>query len=73
MCWRQSPLLYDEVGLLRDVHGPLRAKILQHVGAKIRPQLPILQACTRPASVVSRSLRGDESDAAGSCTASGRN
>ncbi len=44
LCWRQSPVLYDELGLLRDVHGPLRAKVLQHVGAQIRPQIPILQA-----------------------------
>jgi hypothetical protein len=44
MCWRQSPGLYDELGLLKDVHGPLRARILRHVGAKIRPLLPILQA-----------------------------
>ena len=44
MCWRQSPVLFDERGFLRDVHGPLRARILRHVGAQIRPQLPILQA-----------------------------
>jgi hypothetical protein len=44
MCWRQSPGLYDELGLLKDMHGPLRARILRHVGAKIRPLLPILQA-----------------------------
>ncbi len=43
LCWRQSPVLYDEVGFLRDVHGPLRAKILRHVGSQIRPLLPILQ------------------------------
>jgi hypothetical protein len=44
LCWRQSPVLFDELGYLRDVHGPLRARILRHVGAQIRPQLPILQA-----------------------------
>ncbi len=44
LCWRQSPVLYDELGLLRDVHGPLRARILRHVGSQIRPLLPILQA-----------------------------
>ncbi len=44
LCWRQSPVLFDELGILRDVHGPLRAIILEHVGAQIRPQLPILQA-----------------------------
>ena len=47
LCWRQSPVLHDELGLLRDVHGPLRARILSHVGAQIRPQLPILQACVQ--------------------------
>ena len=44
LCWRHSPALFDEIGLLRDVHGPLRARILRHVGAQIRPQLPMLQA-----------------------------
>jgi hypothetical protein len=44
LCWRQSPVLFDELGYLRDVHGPLRARILRHVGSQIRPQLPILQA-----------------------------
>ena len=43
LCWRQSPVLYDELGFLRDVHGPLRARILRHVGAKIRPKVPMLQ------------------------------
>jgi hypothetical protein len=46
LSWRQSPVLYDEPGILRDLHGPLRARILRHVGAQIRPQLPILQART---------------------------
>ncbi len=44
LCWRQSPVLYDELGFLRDVHGPLRARILRHVGSQLRPLLPILQA-----------------------------
>ncbi len=44
LCWRQSPVVYDELGFLQDVHGPLRARILRHVGAQIRPQIPILQA-----------------------------
>jgi hypothetical protein len=44
MCWRQSPVMYDELGLLKDVHGPLRARILRHVGSQLRPLLPILQA-----------------------------
>jgi hypothetical protein len=49
LCWRQSPVLFDELGILRDVHGPLRARILEHVGTHLRPLLPILQACTHHA------------------------
>jgi hypothetical protein len=57
LCWRQSPVLFDELGLLRDVHGPLRAKILRYVGAQIRPQLPILQATVPSNAAQSRSAQ----------------
>ncbi len=41
--WRRSPVLFDELRILGDVHGPLRAKLLRQIGARLRAELPILQ------------------------------
>ncbi len=43
LCWRKSPVPFDELRILGDVHRPLRAQILRHVGALMRPELAILQ------------------------------
>ena len=43
LCWRTASVTYDELGILRDLHGPLRARVLRHVGAMVRHELPILQ------------------------------
>ncbi len=43
LCWRKSPVPFDELRILGDVHRPLRAQILSHVGASMRAELPILQ------------------------------
>ncbi len=50
MCWRKSPVNFDELSILREIHGPLRARILRHVGALVRAELPILQV-RRPSTV----------------------
>ncbi len=43
LCWRRSPAPFDEMRVLRDIHGPLRALLLRHVGALVRADIPILQ------------------------------
>jgi hypothetical protein len=43
MCWRHSPMLFDEHRVLADVHGPLRARLLRQIGARLREDVPILQ------------------------------
>ncbi len=43
VCWRRSPPLFDELRILGDVHGPLRARLLRQIGARLRAELPILQ------------------------------
>jgi hypothetical protein len=43
LCWRKSPVPFDELRILGDVHRPLRAQILSHVGTLVRSELPILQ------------------------------
>ena len=43
LCWRTASVTYEELGILRDLHGPLRARVLRHVGAMVRHELPILQ------------------------------
>ena len=46
LCWRKSPVNFDELSILGEIHGPLRARILRHVGALIRAEIPILQVRT---------------------------
>jgi hypothetical protein len=43
MCWRKSPVNFEELSILREIHRPLRVRILGHVGAVVRAELPILQ------------------------------
>jgi hypothetical protein len=43
LCWRRSPAPFDELRILRDVHGPLRARILKHIGTRARAKIPIMQ------------------------------
>ncbi len=57
MCWRRSPPLFEELLILGDVHGPLRVRLLQQIGARLRVELPILQV-SNPSQMSTRIRKG---------------
>ena len=43
LSWRRSPAPFDELKILREIHGPLRTCLSRHVGSLLRDKIPILQ------------------------------
>ena len=66
LSWRRSPAPFDEMRILRDLHGPLRARILKHIGARARVEIPIMQVLTTMWCIVNK---GPSTTSTGSCPA----
>jgi hypothetical protein len=47
-CFRRSPALYDELGILEELSAPVRAALLRDIGSRHATALPFLQASTSP-------------------------
>ena len=48
LSWRRSPAPFDELKILREIHGPLRNRLFRHVGSLVRDTIPILQVLSSP-------------------------